>query len=51
MTLQAFRRPHPFPDYQVTAEWVVQHLIQHEAEHRGHLQQLRSLAEQALESR
>lgn len=48
MTLQEFRRPHDFPDYQVTAEWVLHHLIQHEAEHRGHIQMLRSLAERAL---
>jgi len=48
MTLQEFRRPRDFPDYQVTAEWVLHHLIQHEAEHRGHIQMLRSLAERAL---
>jgi uncharacterized damage-inducible protein DinB len=48
MTLEEFRRPHAFPDYQVTAEWVLHHLIQHEAEHRGHIQMLRSLTEQAL---
>jgi uncharacterized damage-inducible protein DinB len=50
MTLEEFRRPHPFPEYWVTAEWVLHHVIQHEAEHRGHIQMLRSLAEQALES-
>ena len=49
MTLQEFRRPHAFPEYQVTAEWVLHHLIQHEVEHRGHIQMLRSLAERALE--
>jgi uncharacterized damage-inducible protein DinB len=51
MTLQEFRRPHPFPKYHVNAEWVLHHAIQHEAEHRGHIQLLRSLAERALESR
>jgi uncharacterized damage-inducible protein DinB len=48
MTLEEFRRPHPFPQYRVTAEWALQHVIQHEAEHRGHIQLLRSLAERAL---
>lgn len=50
MTLQEFRRPRAFPEYQVTAEWVLHHLIQHEVEHRGHIQMLRSLAERALEA-
>lgn len=51
MTVEEFRRPHPFPQYRVTAEWVLHHLIQHEAEHRGHIQMLRSLAERALDAR
>jgi uncharacterized damage-inducible protein DinB len=51
MTLEEFRRPHPFPDYTVTSEWVLHHLIQHEAEHRGHIQMLRSLAEKTLDAR
>jgi uncharacterized damage-inducible protein DinB len=50
MSLQEFRCPHAFPDYHVTAEWVLHHLIQHEVEHRGHIQMLRSLAQRALES-
>lgn len=45
MSLEEFRRPRTFPEYDVTPEWVVHHLIQHEAEHRGHIQMLRSLAE------
>lgn len=48
MSLQEFRRPRPFSRYRVTAEWVLQHLIQHEGEHRGQIQLLRSLAEGAL---
>ena len=48
MTLEEFRRPRSFPKYRVTAEWVLQHLIQHEAEHRGQIQTLRSLAENTL---
>jgi hypothetical protein len=50
MTVQEFRRPHSFSKYDVTVEWVAHHLIQHEAEHRGHIQMLRSLAERALQS-
>lgn len=45
MALDEFRRPRHFPDYHVTPEWVVEHLVQHEAEHCGHIQMLRALAE------
>jgi hypothetical protein len=48
MTLEEFRRARSLPDYDVTPEWVLHHLIQHEAEHRGHIQSLRTWAEQAL---
>ena len=48
MSLQEFRRSRLFSRYRVTAEWVLQHLIQHEGEHRGQIQLLRSLAEGAL---
>jgi uncharacterized damage-inducible protein DinB len=34
--------------YDVTPEWVVHHLMQHEAEHRGQIGELRVAAEQAL---
>jgi uncharacterized damage-inducible protein DinB len=37
MSLEEFRRPRTFPDYDVTPEWVLHHLIQHEVEHRGHI--------------
>lgn len=56
MPLEEFRRPRHFPEsrhfpeYDVTPEWVLHHLIQHEAEHRGHIQMLRSLAERTLET-
>lgn len=50
MSLEEFHRPRNFPDYDVTPEWVLHHLIQHEVEHRGHIQMLRSLAERALEA-
>jgi uncharacterized damage-inducible protein DinB len=44
MTLEDFRRPRHFPgQYDVTPEWVLHHLIQHEVEHRGHIQTLRML--------
>ncbi len=44
MTVEDFRRPRHFPgQYDVTPEWVLHHLIQHEAEHRGHIQTLRVL--------
>ncbi len=48
MPLQEFRRARSLPQYEVTPEWVIHHLIQHEAEHRGHIQMLRTGAEQAL---
>jgi uncharacterized damage-inducible protein DinB len=48
MTLQEFRRARSLPDYDVTPEWVLHHLIQHEAEHRGHIQLQRTWAEQAV---
>jgi uncharacterized damage-inducible protein DinB len=51
MTLDEFRRPRVLPRYRVTPEWVLQHLIQHEGEHRGQIQLLRDLAERALGAR
>jgi uncharacterized damage-inducible protein DinB len=39
-----FRRPRRLPDYDVTPEWVLHHLIQHEAEHRGQIGEIRQLA-------
>jgi len=48
MSLEEFRRPRSFPQYRVTAEWVLHQLIQHEVEHRGQIQLLRSLAEHTL---
>jgi len=48
MSLEEFRRPRSLPQYRVTAEWVLHQLIQHEVEHRGQIQLLRSLAEHTL---
>ncbi len=35
-----WRRPRVLPDYDVTPEWVVYHLIEHEAHHRGQIAQM-----------
>ena len=42
MELTEFRRIRIFPKYEVTPEWVLHHLAQHEAEHRGQIRVLRS---------
>jgi uncharacterized damage-inducible protein DinB len=47
MSLAEFRRIRDLPDYGVTPEWVLHHLMQHEAEHRGQIGVIRGLAEQA----
>ncbi|HLF01076.1 MAG TPA: DinB family protein, partial [Anaerolineales bacterium] len=41
MTLAEFRRPRAMDDYDVTPEWVIHHLMQHEAEHRAEIAALR----------
>jgi uncharacterized damage-inducible protein DinB len=43
MTLAEFRRIRRFPEYDVNPEWVVLHVLQHEAEHRGQIVALRKL--------
>lgn len=48
MSLEDFRRPRAAPRYDVTPAWVIHHLIQHEAEHRGEIATIRSLAETSL---
>jgi uncharacterized damage-inducible protein DinB len=40
-----FRRARIFPEYRVTPEWVIYHLMQHEAEHRGQIMDLREAYE------
>jgi uncharacterized damage-inducible protein DinB len=37
MSVDDFFRPRAMPDYDVSPEWVIHHLIQHEAEHRIHI--------------
>lgn len=44
ISTEGFRSLQPFEHYDVTPEWVLFHLTQHEAEHRGHIQTLISLA-------
>jgi uncharacterized damage-inducible protein DinB len=50
MTLAEFRRVRELPGYDVTPEWVLHHLMQHEAEHRGQIGLLRDLAESTADS-
>lgn len=45
MTTDEFRRKRVLESYDVTPAWVMHHLAQHEAEHRGELMMLRTLAE------
>jgi len=48
MSVDEFRRPRKMNDYEVTPEWVIHHLMQHEAEHRGQIGEIRGMAERAL---
>ncbi len=48
MSLPDFRRARQLPEYDVTPEWVLHHLMQHEAEHRGQIGTLRDMAQHAL---
>lgn len=45
ITDEYFRRVRKFPEYQVTPEWVIHHLMQHEAEHRGQIMTIRETYE------
>jgi len=47
MTLVEFRRPRSLPEYDVTPEYVLHHLMQHEGEHRS---QIGRLVEQLRQS-
>lgn len=40
MSLNDFRRLRYFEQYDVTPEWVLHHLIQHETEHRGQIMEV-----------
>ncbi|MDQ3397027.1 MAG: DinB family protein [Deinococcota bacterium] len=48
MTPTDFYRVRHLPDYDVTPAWVLHHLMQHEAEHRGQLLTLRMMAERVF---
>jgi hypothetical protein len=48
MSLEDFRTLRPSGDNQVTPEWVIEHLAQHEAEHRGQIWEARVAGERAL---
>ncbi|HKZ69488.1 MAG TPA: DinB family protein [Anaerolineales bacterium] len=45
MSIAEFRRARRMSDYDVTPEWVIHHLMQHEAEHRAGIAALRADAE------
>lgn len=49
MTLEDFLRARSLPEYDVTPQWVLHHLMQHEGEHRGQITELRLSAEQAFQ--
>jgi len=48
MDLTDFRRARSLANYEVTPEWVLHHLMQHEAEHRSQIGALRQRAENEL---
>jgi uncharacterized damage-inducible protein DinB len=50
ISLDDFRSLRPSGDEQVTPEWVMQHLAQHEAEHRGQIWEARVAAERTTPS-
>lgn len=46
MPLEDFRRLRTFENYDVTPEWVLHHLCQHEAEHRAEIAAIKDKAKQ-----
>lgn len=50
MSAEDYRRPRNLPAYDVTPEWVLHHLAQHEAEHRGEILTIRTLYKTAQNS-
>jgi hypothetical protein len=47
MSIEEYRRMRTLPHYDVSPEWVLHHLCQHEAEHRDEIRRLRQQAEAA----
>jgi uncharacterized damage-inducible protein DinB len=45
MSEDEFLRVRSFTDYQVTPQWTIHHLMQHEAEHRGQIMTIREAGE------
>ena len=48
MDVREFRCLRHMAGYSITPEWVLHHLMQHEAEHRGQIAELRARAERTL---
>jgi len=48
MSVEEYCQPRKMDDYEVTPEWVIHHLMQHEAEHRGQIGEIRGMAERTL---
>jgi uncharacterized damage-inducible protein DinB len=48
MSVEEFRRYRKLEDYEGSPEWVIRHLMQHEAKHRGQIREIRILADHAL---
>ncbi|MEZ4861924.1 MAG: DinB family protein [Caldilineaceae bacterium] len=47
LTASEFRRVRAVEAYDITPEWALHHVMQHEAEHRGHIAELRRRAQAA----
>lgn len=45
LTLEDFHRPRQVEGYAITPHYVLHHLCQHEAEHRGHIQEIKQSVE------
>jgi uncharacterized damage-inducible protein DinB len=45
LTVEDLHRPRSLPQYDVTPDWVLHHLVQHEAEHRAELAVARTVLE------
>ena len=48
MSIDDFRRQRHFDNYDVSPEWVLHHLIQHETEHRGQITEVILLAQKDM---